>query len=170
MKIILTGGAANGKSFHAEYLASKYPEPRYYLAAMRPYDGEDFQRIARHRELRSGKGFETIERYTDIGGVRLDPSGTVLIECLCNLLANEMFDDTGKIDPNAWERVLRGVLDLSNRCAHIIVVTNDVGSDGVIYEEGVEKYVSLLGRLNAAITAEFDEAFEMVAGIPVRLK
>jgi adenosylcobinamide kinase/adenosylcobinamide-phosphate guanylyltransferase len=170
MKIILTGGAANGKSFYAEYLALKYPEPRFYIAAMRPYGPEGFQRIARHRAQRNGKGFHAIERYTGVDGVNIEPEGTVLLECLCNLLANEMFDGAGNIDPGAGSRVLSGVLSLSGRCANIIVVTNDVGAGGMDYGEGTKKYAGLLGRLNASVTAEFDEAYEMVAGIPVRLK
>ena len=62
MMILLTGGAANGKSTFGESLCLQADGPRYYLAAMQPYGPEGEARIARHRKLREGKGFTTIER------------------------------------------------------------------------------------------------------------
>ena len=38
------------------------------------HDDESRERVRRHREARSGKGFETIERYTDLAGLRLPDS------------------------------------------------------------------------------------------------
>ena len=50
-------------------------------------------RILRHRQMRAGKGFETVERYTDLKGLKLDPDSVVLLECMSNLTANEMFQE-----------------------------------------------------------------------------
>ena len=71
MRILLTGGSACGKSTYAETLATRLDSELYYIAAMKPYDDEAYAKIARHREMRSGKGFETIERYTDMAGIVL---------------------------------------------------------------------------------------------------
>ena len=49
MKLMLTGGSANGKSTLAERLAIGLPGPHYYLAAMKPYGPEALVRIQRHR-------------------------------------------------------------------------------------------------------------------------
>ena len=95
MNILLTGGSGCGKSSFAESLVMKFPLPRWYVATMQSYGAESEMKIARHRAMRATKGFETIESQTDVGKIRLPRGGTVLLECLCNLTANEMFDAEG---------------------------------------------------------------------------
>ena len=74
MKILLTGGSGCGKSTFAESLVMKFPLPRWYVATMRSYGAESELKIARHRAMRSTKGFETIESQTDVGKIDL-PQG-----------------------------------------------------------------------------------------------
>ena len=92
MIVLLTGGSACGKSSYGERLAVQGPKPLYYIAAMKPYDQECLKKIARHQALRKGKGFETLERYTGVDTLILPQrGGTALLECVCNLTANEMY-------------------------------------------------------------------------------
>lgn len=170
MMILLTGGSGCGKSKFAESLCMKLPLPRYYLAAMRPYGPGGQEKVARHREMRAGKGFETIERYTSLDTLRLEsPDGTVLLECICNLTANEMFDETGnECDPVA--RVLEGVEAMQKQCQTLIVITNDVGSDCEDYSDSTQRYIAALGKINAALAAQADTVCELVCGIPIVLK
>ncbi|MBQ6551731.1 MAG: bifunctional adenosylcobinamide kinase/adenosylcobinamide-phosphate guanylyltransferase [Lachnospiraceae bacterium] len=169
MMILLTGGSACGKSTYAEEICVNAPGPRWYLAAMQPYGEEGKRKVERHRKLRAGKGFETIERYTDYAALTLPARGTALLECICNLTANEMFDENGNMtDP--YERVMAGVRHLRDQSDLLVVITNDVGSDGIAYEEGTEAYVRVLGRINADLAREADTVIEMVAGIPVLWK
>ena len=169
MNILLTGGAACGKSSYAEMLAMRFDEPRYYIATMRPFGEESVIKINRHRRLREGKGFRLVEQYTDIGGVVMPNRGTAVLECLCNLTANEMFDENGNSrDP--FDDILLGVLALSEKCSNLIVVTNDVGSGGYDYDKGSRQYIEVLGRLNAAVASRFDCVYELVCGIPVAIK
>ncbi len=170
MMILLTGGSACGKSSYAEEICMKASGPKYYLAAMRPYGEEGQKKVERHRRLRAGKGFETIERYTDYASLKLPEAGkTALLECICNLTANEMFDEEGnQSDP--YERVVQGVENLRNQCSLLVVVTNDVGSDGLRYDPGTENYIRILGKINAVLAAGADMVIEMVAGIPILLK
>ena len=168
-RILVTGGSGSGKSTFAEALALRLPAPRVYLATMRVFGTEEKAKVGRHKALRAGKGFVTIERETDLPGVSLPGRGTVLLECMCNLAANEMFDSCGQIR-DAYETILTGVLSLEKRCGSLIVVTNDVGGDGGEYAESTMKYVELLGRLNAALAARFACVCEMVCGIPLVLK
>ena len=149
MMILLTGGSACGKSSYAELLCQRSPLPRYYLAAMRPFGDGSEAKIARHRKMRAGKGFETIERYTDLAGVTLPRRGTALLECICNLTANEMFDDAGtQRDP--FQAVMEGVDALRSQCETLVVVTNDVGSDSKSYDPATQAYIHALGHINAA--------------------
>ena len=169
MMILLTGGSANGKSSFAESLCVRASGPRYYLAAMRPYGAEGEARIRRHRKLREGKGFTTIERYTDYASLVLPSRGTALLECIANLTANEMFDDAGNYtDPE--QAVLAGVDALRAQCGLLVVITNDVGSDGASYPPGTEAYIRAIGRINAALAVRADTVCELVAGIPILLK
>lgn len=122
MFTLVIGGAASGKSEYAELHVTRLTGRRIYLAAMRPWDQECLGRIARHRLLRRDKGFETVERYTDLAGLALPAEANVLLECMSNLTANELYDPEG----GGEEAVLRGVEALLSQCRHLTVVTNDV--------------------------------------------
>ena len=169
MMILLTGGSGCGKSTFGESLVLKFPLPRYYVATMRPYGEESQRKIARHRELRKEKRFETIEKQTDVGEIVLPERGTVLLECLCNLSANEMFDDEGN-ERDPFEKIVEGVHRLNAQAENLVLITNDVGSDFEDYSESTMRYVNLLGRLNAAFAREADTVCELVCGIPIVLK
>ena len=169
MRILLTGGSAGGKSTFAESIAEKLGGRLWYIAAMKPYGEESERKIARHRAMRAKKGFSTVERYTDVAGLSLPERGTVLLECLCNLTANEMFDPEGAGDDTV-NAVLRGVESLERQCDNLIVVTNDVGSDGGGYSELTMRYVDALGEINRILAARFDAVYELVCGIPLPLK
>ena len=170
MLILLTGGSACGKSSYGEQLAVRGPKPLYYIAAMQPFDDECLKKIARHRELRKDKGFLTIEQYTGVDTLELpETGGTALLECLCNLTANEMYiqpDDP--TDP--VEKVVAGVKNLQRQTDTLIVITNDVGSDNEEYSDETRRYIRALGAINARVAQMADRVYELVAGIPLCLK
>ncbi|MDR1599755.1 MAG: bifunctional adenosylcobinamide kinase/adenosylcobinamide-phosphate guanylyltransferase [Oscillospiraceae bacterium] len=172
MRILITGGAGSGKSAFAESLAMGQAGPRCYIAAMKPYGQEGERRITRHRSLRAGKGFATIERYTNMDSLILPRGGTALLECLCNLTANEMFGDDGveRDSQSVFAKVTRGQDALAERLGALIQVTNEVGGDTGGYPDGTARYIQLLGRINRALAERADIVYEMVCGIPVRLK
>ena len=169
MMILLTGGAACGKSAFAEKLCENANGVKYYIATMQPYGDEGRMRISRHRAMRDGKGFVTVERYTDIGKLSLPERGTALLECIANLTANEMFRADGTFsDP--VQRVVSGVEELMRKCDMLVVVTNDVGSDGLVYDEATNEYIRAIGCINAKLAVLADTVAELVAGLPVVVK
>ncbi len=166
MRILLTGGSACGKSTYGEALLARSKGPRYYLATMRPYGEESREKIARHQKMRLHSGFITIERETDVGGVTLPERGSLLLECMCNLLANEMFDDAGRVF-DVRDKLLADVEALYRQCETFIVVTNDVGSDGGTFDRSTRAYIDALGQINCALAMRFDAVYELVCGIPL---
>ncbi|MDO4732099.1 MAG: bifunctional adenosylcobinamide kinase/adenosylcobinamide-phosphate guanylyltransferase [Bacillota bacterium] len=167
MIFLLTGGAACGKSSYAEQLALQLGSPRYYIAAMQPYGEEGELRIRRHRAMRAGKGFQTIERYTDLQGLKLpEKDGVVLLECLCNLTANEMFSPETEGN-DCVERILSGVEQLAGQCRALILITNEIGGDGGGYPDRSGEYIEALGCINQALAQRADQVWELVCGIPI---
>lgn len=162
MFVLVTGGSGSGKSEFAENLAVQYGGDKLYIATMKPYDDECVRRIERHRNMRAGKGFRTAECY---GGLTKESADTILLECVSNLTANIMFSENNK---NAEEKILRGIMSLD--CKNLIVVTNEISSDGVKYGAETEEYIQLLGRVNSELGKRADKVYEVVCKIPVEIK
>lgn len=170
MLILVTGGAASGKSAHAERLLCEKASRRLYLATMQPFGKAAEMRIARHRALRKGKGFDTIERPLDLAGLQLDkPYEGILLEDLGNLLANELFAPQGAGDA-ASGSIVAGIERLQECCETLVVVTNAVFSDGLPYPPETLRYIELLGQLNQALAQRAQAVYESVCGILLPIK
>lgn len=146
----------------------------YYVATMKPYDEECYARIARHRRMRREKGFVTLECPCCIEAVEAGESDVFLLEDLSNLLANEQYLEEGRVKgkgeearQQAAEAVLRPILKLSRSAADVVVVTNEIFSDGMTYEEETAEYCRLLGFLNTELAKAADSVVEVVCSIPV---
>lgn len=170
MFTLVIGGSASGKSEYAEslLLQSEYL-PRYYIATMQPFDGECHARIARHRQMRAKKQFETIERYTGLAGLVLPERGDVLLECLGNLTANELYGPAGA-GAHALEAIVGGVDALLPQCMNLVVVSNEVCADGGGYSEETEAYRRLLAGVNRALADRADRVCEVACGLPYYYK
>lgn len=169
MTALVTGGSGSGKSAWAEDLVCRLsPGRKLYLATMLPEGRESQSRIARHRRLRAGKGFETVECPWSLEDVPVQAEDAVLLECLPNLLANVMFAPGagGEAADRIWEE-LEG---LAQRCGHMVVVSNEVFSDGVDYAPETAAYLDALGTLNRRLAARAELAVEVVCGIALLLK
>lgn len=165
MLILVVGGSASGKSAFAESLACKGAFPRVYIATMQSMDDECEKRIARHRAMRAGKGFDTLECPAGLADVCIDAK-TVLLECLSNLAANEMFSP-GMTPQKAQQNILNGIDLLCRRCERVVIVSNEIFCDGVAYDASTQAYRVLLAHLNRAIAERADCVFEVVHGIPI---
>lgn len=169
MMITVTGGSGSGKSAYAESRARELePGKKVYIATMEPYDEESFRRIDRHRRMRAGSHYRTIECFRHIERVEPGRDSTVLLECMSNLVANEMFSPEGR-GHGSGPAILDGILRLKSSCRNLVVVTNDVFGDGDAADESSEEYLRILGEINRSLAEMSDEAYEVVCGIPVRL-
>ena len=167
MFVVVTGGSGSGKSaFAEEQMVSFQGDRRIYIATMYPFDEESHKRIARHRKMREGKGFVTVERYTDLVGLQIPENSDVLLECMSNLTANEMFQQGGAGE-NTVSAVLQGIHGLLSKCRNLVVVTNEIFSDACTYEEETKTYQRYLGEINQKMAQLADQVVEVVYGIPI---
>ena len=167
---VITGGSGSGKSAYAEQCVVDFgPAERIYVATMYPYDEESHVRIARHRQMRSRKQFSTVERYTGLAGLRVPAGSVVLLECMSNLVANEMYREQGAGEGTV-EAVMAGIGSLLEQAGHLVVVTNEIFSDGMLYDEETIRYQRYLGEINARMGRLADTVTEVVFGIPLAVK
>lgn len=181
MVTLVIGGSGSGKSEYAESLVMSQGEGRrIYIATMKPWDEECLCRIERHRQMRAEKQFETLECYRGLKGLTLDINRnqppTVLLECMSNLVSNEVFGlgEEGEALPIkgdlAVEEILEGVRKIEEQAGHFIIVTNEVFSDGDSYGKETMAYREVLGEINRRIAEISHTVIEVVAGIPVVVK
>lgn len=172
MIIVVTGGSGSGKSAYAEEtIASFEGENRYYIATMENRDEESRSRIARHRAMRRGKHFQTLECPRDIEEICLETCGDVLLECMSNLTANELFRGSTAADAKETARkICSGIRHLAGQCRNLVIVTNEVFSDGIQYDPWTKSYLECLGLVNQELSALANRVVEVVYTIPVFLK
>ena len=196
MMILVVGGSGSGKSSYAEKVTVSLAQEsvkeitksentslsdfklnipkKYYLATMQVFDDEGRKKVDRHRNLRNGKGFFTIEQPTRISGAlekMEDGDRTVLLECISNLTANEMFSEKKTMtEIQVTENVIRDIKMLKEQTNHLVVVSNNVFEDGITYDETTTKYIRAMGKINQKLAALADRVVEVVEGIPVIIK
>ena len=168
---LVTGGSGSGKSAYAESRICEWnrqdPNPLFYIATMFPYGEETEKKIERHRILRKGKGFETLEWYTGLKQHLEDGSlkgADVLLECMSNLVANEMYMESGA-GCYADQAILEGIRELNQQCSNLVIVTNEVFSESVPDSPEMKEYKRILGKINREIATMADQVTEVIYGI-----
>ena len=172
MNVFISGGCKNGKSYHAQREAKRQAEtggkPLYYIATMIPRDEEDHARIRRHISEREGWGFETVECGRCITDILQDDSidndGIFLLDSVTALLSNEMFDDEGRYDESAAERVKADLLGFAAATGNTVFVSDYIYSDAGQFSETVEAYRKGLAGADRALAAASDPVVEISAG------
>ena len=175
MKIhLITGGSGSGKSAWGEsWIAGEAKgRPLIYIATMRPQGEEAQKRILRHRRQRAGRGFQTVECPEDLEKLKIPAGSGVLLECLSNLAANELYEEDGRVRDRELvkQKILRGLRRLAGQAEVLAIVTNEIFSDSAEYGEDIRVYQELLGELNREAACMADQVTEVVYGIPVVVK
>lgn len=175
MVTLIYGGSASGKSQFAEdTICSLCKGNKYYIATMKVGDDEEnVERVKKHREQRKNKGFETIECPNDLKSAipQMSKSKNALLECVSNLVANEMFfngEIIGKED--TVEKVVGGIKELADFCDNLVIVSNNIFESDSDYDDITLSYMQALGEVNDEIAKMADEVYEVVVGISMRIK
>ena len=170
MITLISGGSGSGKSEFAENKALSLNKGKlFYIATMYPYDEECKKKITRHLNLRKDKNFKTIECYTNLNSLKFPKKSTVLLDCISNIIANEMYNDEGAKENTVIE-ILKGIKSISQQCDNLIVVTNEIYSDGLEYDKETERYIQYSAEICNEISKMATEVIEVVYGIPLRIK
>lgn len=178
MVITVIGGSASGKSELAEDMLERLAEDekKYYIATMKVGDDEEnIERVRKHRLSRKDKNFVTIEKCVDVNNSleEMDEASPkyALLECVSNLVANEMFFDVSVRDKDETiEKVISDISELSDKTDNLVIVSNNVFEDGNAYDVYTLNYLEALAKVNAHLSEISDEVYESVVGIPVRIK
>ena len=183
---LVIGGSGSGKSEFAENLLVD-SQRKYYIATMQVYDEEGRKKVARHQRLRAGKGFQTIEQPRNMHKAaeivtrdRKETENEALLECMSNLVANEMFDGEAEDFANGMseteredflvEKVTGGIRTLAEKLDKLVIVSNNVFEDGISYDAQTMSYIRVLGQVNQELARMADHVTEVVVGIPVKVK
>lgn len=180
MLVLVSGMSSGGKSRFAEKLTCALAggKKRFYIATMTPSDGEDERRIARHREMRQGLGFTTLEKPS-LDDLPEELAGSAcLLESVTSLSANELFppgafpaeEELEAASEKALSRMTQGVKKLAS-LADVTVVTGDaLGEDGTVYDPFTEAWQKLVALTLREIAKEADAVYEVASSLPVRRK
>lgn len=173
--VFVTGGARSGKSLFALQTVAAEGGPVTFVATAEALDDEMRERVERHRLERSllGGGWATLEAPRNAAAaVAGAPAGAVLLDCLSLLVSNVMLahPDPAEAEEGALEATEALLAAHRTRGGLLVVVSNEVGS-GVVpaYPLG-RAYRDALGRANQRVAAASDEAYLLVAGLPLRLR
>ena len=171
MFCMVSGGSGSGKSEYAENMTvnlknGSEDKTLIYIATMMASDEEAKEKIRRHRNMRKEKGFLTKECYTQLKKLKVPGHGTILLDCMSNLAANEMFVEQGA-GKQTTEEIIQGIEALLEQCENLVVVTNEIFSDGLEYDDMTKEYIHHLGGINQYMAKKADMVVEVVCGIPI---
>lgn len=167
--ILIIGDRNSGKSAFAEKLIMELYEqdmqaPLYYVATMEAVDETAKARIQKHRAMRADKPFVTLERERDLFSIQFPQKGYVLLECLTNLVGNEMFQ--AQLRGAALEEQIQNeIAYLEKNSIKLVVVAGTVTKAGECYDEETKHYIESLAQINTLLMNEAEIVYRVVDGV-----
>jgi adenosylcobinamide kinase / adenosylcobinamide-phosphate guanylyltransferase len=169
--VYITGGARSGKSAFAQKLAERHPGRLLYVATAAIGDGEMAERVRRHRAAR-GERWSTLEEPLHLAeGLPQGAAGcgAVLLDCVTLWLSN-LLHHHGEDAAAVLADVERFITTFAALPAPLYLVSNEVG-DGIVPANPLARlFRDVAGEAGQKLAAAADEAYLVVAGLPLRLK
>lgn len=168
MKVLIIGGSKSGKSILGQDISKQLENTKgelYYLATMEPHDEEDLNRIKNHLKDREGYGFKTIEEPLNMEKVSklVDKEDTILLDSITSLVTNSMFKGKDFYD-SVKANIVEGIKAIYERAENVIIVSDYVFSDGIVYDFYTEAFRRELGNINRALAEASDVVIECSYG------
>ena len=167
MITFVIGGNKSGKSDYAMKLLENSPGPALFLATGKARDLSFRKQIASHRERRD-PALPVVEVGWDLPRALLEAKKeykTVLVDSLDFWLYVCAQEGCEKELSEALLDVLR-----HSREMNVILVSCEIGFSPLPASGEARAFLKKLGRLNQAVAALSDEAYLVVAGLPLALK
>ncbi len=166
--VLVLGGARSGKTGFAERLAMRAGNRPAYLATAEALDDEMRERVRTHKQQRGG-AFATIEEPLELSSAleRLAIShDAILVDCLTLWITNMIV-----ANQNVAEAVDELIATLANITeARVILVSNEVGL-GIVPDNAMARmFRDLAGSAHQRLAEICDDAYFVVAGLPMVLK
>lgn len=177
MLILIMGSANSGKSKIAEDYVCRISkaENRIYLATMIPYGEEGANRVLKHKKQRDGLSFVTIEKTHDVCDIisLIDnpKEKTVLLECIPNLVANEIFEPVDKASfdklgiKNFCDyitgKIVKDVMELSKNVKNLVVVTYSEFEKSDEFDDETIYYINTIKRISNILSDEADDTIKV---------
>ncbi len=183
MIYFISGGVRSGKSYYAEQLARLLIKPNsslHYLATSIPYDKEMKQRVKHHQIERDKQEFcwktWEVPRFVDRIYPLFASEDVILLDCLTNLVSNELFYGWEK-NLNYWkeqryreqlfDRLMETILLIAKKPFPTVIVSNEVFQDIPTEDEGTSYFLQLLGSLHQRIVELSEQAILVESGLPL---
>ncbi len=177
---LILGGSASGKSEFAGSLAEKAARNGtiHYLATMHPEGKEAQEKIRRHDRLRIGGSYQVHEVFSIDAlrgaGEKTASDDVILFDSIDGFAADVMFspktENPGTASPDEARQLAAEILLLEKNCRCLILVADDIGSDGVSYDPVTRRYMEYYGILCRCLGESAHSVVQVVCGIPVWLK
>ena len=97
----------------------------------------------------------------------------MLIECISNLVSNELYAGSYTGIPageRTADQILQGVEAIRSASGNVVIVTNEVESEGLAYDAEMIRYKQVMGEVNCRLAELADRVTEVVYGIAVEVK
>ena len=168
MVVLVVGTPDSGKSECAERLICELAgdNPKFYIATMEPFGEEGAERVKKHRAMREGRRFETIECTHNITSLipKLEDivNPNCLLECMSNLIGNEMYlpENGAKSDTELQDYIVNSVKQLCETARNTVIVTNEFAMEDSFDDETI-RYVGMICEINEKLRAFADQVYIM---------
>ncbi len=168
--VLVLGGARSGKSRFAASLASAKSKRTAFVATCVPADEEMKQRVAQHRSSRP-KSWKTFEEPEDLAGLIAkikNDFDCILLDCLTLWISNLLLK--GHDEDGMHNKIQKMVSCAKNGKAHLVIVSNEVGS-GIVPEHKLGRdFRDVAGRIHQFLAHEACDVYLVVSGIPYAIK
>lgn len=168
--VFISGGARSGKSQYAVRLAKSNYRQVLFIATACASDKEMQLRIKLHKKDRPCD-WKTIEEPKNIVSLVKDISkkvDLVIIDCLTLFISNLMLDNRSDV---FIERQLNSLLKTLKRSQFdSILISGEVGLGVVPDNHLARRFRDLAGRVNQNVASMSDEAYFIIAGLPLKIK
>lgn len=166
--VLVLGGARSGKTGFAERLALAASARPAYLATAQALDGEMRARVRAHKQQRAGR-FVTIEEPLELSQALIDAAAhheVILVDCLTLWITNLLV--AGADVAEAVDELAAALAEL--RHTRAILVSNEVGL-GIVPDNALARsFRDLAGSAHQRLAEICEEAYFVVAGLPITLK